>query len=205
MHLVLSHGLVWTTCLMHRCVCIWRYILQNYNYKLHFQNLSIYHILHVSIRTLTAENLDVCIAYDLWDSNIPWEKTGDSKYMLGLLLILISKSWGCPLMPSLDSDTCPERGGYLFLSGFSSLYDAIHGWMTRWMDGWKLHEKQPRHPLLYVMSMIKTNNQHLSWFNSLLNSHYTRNDFLKSNKDYETLANSIKQGVCHSVALPFTF
>ncbi len=30
--------LVWTLCLMHRCVCIWRYILQNYNYKLHFQN-----------------------------------------------------------------------------------------------------------------------------------------------------------------------
>jgi hypothetical protein len=28
----------------HVCVCIWRYILQNYNYKLHFQNLSIYHI-----------------------------------------------------------------------------------------------------------------------------------------------------------------
>jgi hypothetical protein len=36
--------LVWTPCLMHRCVCIWRYILQNYNYILHFQNLSIYHI-----------------------------------------------------------------------------------------------------------------------------------------------------------------
>ncbi len=29
--------LVWTPCLMHRCVCIWRYILQNYNYKLHFK------------------------------------------------------------------------------------------------------------------------------------------------------------------------
>ncbi len=35
---------VWTPCLMHKCVCIWWYILQNYNYKLHFQNLSIYHI-----------------------------------------------------------------------------------------------------------------------------------------------------------------
>jgi hypothetical protein len=31
----------------HRCVCIWWYILQNYNYKLHFQNLSMYHIPHV--------------------------------------------------------------------------------------------------------------------------------------------------------------
>jgi len=26
---------VWISCLMHKCVCIWRYILQNYNYKLH--------------------------------------------------------------------------------------------------------------------------------------------------------------------------
>jgi hypothetical protein len=31
-------------------VCIWWYILQNYNYKLHFQNLFIYHIPHVFIR-----------------------------------------------------------------------------------------------------------------------------------------------------------
>jgi hypothetical protein len=43
-------------------------------------------------------------------------------------------------------------GGYLFLSGFFSLYDAIHGWMTGWMDGWKkLHKKRPRCPLLYVI------------------------------------------------------
>jgi hypothetical protein len=62
--------LVWTPCLMHRCVCIWRYILQNYNYKLHFQNLSIYHIPHVSIGTLAVENLDVCTACDMWDNNI---------------------------------------------------------------------------------------------------------------------------------------
>ncbi len=39
---------------------IWQYMLQNYNYKLHFQNLSIYRISQVSIRTLAAENLDVC-------------------------------------------------------------------------------------------------------------------------------------------------
>jgi hypothetical protein len=29
-----------------------------------------------------------------------------------------------------------RRRGYLFLRGFSSLYDAIHGWMMRWMDRW---------------------------------------------------------------------
>jgi hypothetical protein len=47
----------------------------------------------------------------------------------------ISKSWGCPAlgqgMPFLDSDTCAEGGGYLFLSVFSSLYDVIHGWMEK--------------------------------------------------------------------------
>ncbi len=64
------------------------------------------------------------------------------KYMLGLLLILISKSWGWPPlgpgMPFLDRDTCAGGGGgcYLFLPRFSSLYDAIHGWMTGQTDGW---------------------------------------------------------------------
>jgi len=62
--------LVWTSCLMHRCVCIWQYILQNYYYKLHFQNLFIYDIPHVSIGTLTAENLDVYTTCDPWDNNI---------------------------------------------------------------------------------------------------------------------------------------
>jgi hypothetical protein len=40
-----------------------------------------------------------------------------------------------PGMPFLDSDTC-AKGGYLFLSRFSSLYDAIHGWMMGRMDAW---------------------------------------------------------------------
>ncbi len=105
---------------MHRCVCIWRYILQNYNYKLHFQNLSIYHISPVSMGTLAAENLDVCPACDPWDSNIQ--------------LTMVKDRRPGPGMPFLDSDTCAE-GGYLFLPGFSSLYNAIHGWMTRRMDG----------------------------------------------------------------------
>jgi hypothetical protein len=55
---------------MHKCVCIWRYILQNYKYKLHFQNLFIYDISHVSIEILAAKNLDVCTACNLWDSNV---------------------------------------------------------------------------------------------------------------------------------------
>jgi hypothetical protein len=73
--------IVWTPCLMHRCVCI-RYILQNYNYKLHFQNLSIYHILHVFIKTLAAENFDVCTACDPWDSNIQLTMVKDWKQQI---------------------------------------------------------------------------------------------------------------------------
>jgi len=67
-------------------------------------------------------------------------------------LILISDPLG-PGMPFLDIDTCEKRGGgdYLFLPGFSSLYDAIHGWMTRWMDGWKT-SFHSRHPLIYVIT-----------------------------------------------------
>jgi hypothetical protein len=38
-----------------------------------------------------------------------------------------------------------RRGGYLFLPGFFSMYDAIHEWMTGWMDacmdGWKASRK----------------------------------------------------------------
>jgi hypothetical protein len=41
-----------------------------------------------------------------------------------------------PGMPFLDSDTCAEGEDYLFLSGFSSLYEAIHGWMMGRMDRW---------------------------------------------------------------------
>jgi hypothetical protein len=35
---------------------------------------------------------------------------------------------------------CRGRG-YLLLPGFTSLYDAIHVWMTRRMDGWKASRK----------------------------------------------------------------
>ncbi len=132
---------------MHRFVCIWRYILQNYNYKLHFQNLSIYHIPHVFIRTLAIENLDVCIACDLWDSNIQLTMVKDRRQQIypkchlnkKLTTILISKFWGCPPrpgMPFLDSDTCAE-GGRLFISArVFFLYDALRGWMMGQMDGW---------------------------------------------------------------------
>jgi hypothetical protein len=126
---------------MHRYVCIWQYILQNYNYKLHFQNLSTYHILHVSIRTLAAKNLDVCIACDPWDNNIQ--------------LTMVKDQRSGPSMPFLNSDTCIKGGGYLFLPRSSSMHDAIHGWMTGRMDGWMEKVAQPWCPLLYVILRIK--------------------------------------------------
>jgi hypothetical protein len=112
--------LVWAPCLMHRCVCIWRYILQNYNYKLHFQDLSIYHIPHVSTGTLATENLDVCTACDLWD-------TADHGRRL--------ETGAGHAFPRQRHMRRKGGGVYLFLPGFSSLYDAIHGWVTGRMDG----------------------------------------------------------------------
>jgi hypothetical protein len=67
------------------------------------------------------------------------------KYMLGLLLILISKSWGCPPlglgMLFLDNDTC-TRGGGLFIYAKVFFLVRCHPWMDdgtdgrmdRWMD-----------------------------------------------------------------------
>jgi hypothetical protein len=46
-----------------------------------------------------------------------------------------------------------KGGGYLFLSWFSSMYDAIHGWMTGQTDGWmdgKSFTKN-NHDVLYYM------------------------------------------------------
>jgi hypothetical protein len=58
-----------------------------------------------------------------------------------------------PGMPFLDNDTCAKGGGYLFISGFSSLYDAIHGWMMgrtdEWMDGKSFTKND--HDVLYYM------------------------------------------------------
>ncbi len=61
------------------------------------------------------------------------------EYTLSLLLILISKYWRCHPWAghAFPRQRHMRRGGsYLFLPGFSSLYDVIHGWMTGWMDGW---------------------------------------------------------------------
>ncbi len=117
------------------CVCIWRYILQNYNYKLHFQNLSTYHIPHVSIGTLAAENIDVCTASDPWDSNIQLTMVKDRR--LG------------PGMCFLDIDTCAERGVFISARVFFPVW--CHPWMDDGMDGWMEKASWPLRPLLYVI------------------------------------------------------
>ncbi len=78
----------------------------------------------------------------------PWEKTDDGKYMLGLLLILISKSWGCPAlgphMPFLDSDTYAEGGPIYFCQSFLPC-------MMPSMDGWMESFTKNDHDVLYYM------------------------------------------------------
>ncbi len=80
-----------------------------------YTTCSIYHISHVSIGTLAAENLDFCTACDPWDSNIQ---------------LTMVKDWRPgPGMPSLDSDTCAEGG--LFIS--ARVFFPV--WCHPWMDG----------------------------------------------------------------------
>jgi hypothetical protein len=55
---------------MQRCVYLTVHITKFQLQTTFFQNLFIYDIPHVSIGILAAENLDVCIAYDPWDSNM---------------------------------------------------------------------------------------------------------------------------------------
>jgi hypothetical protein len=123
--------------------------------------------------TLAAENLDVCTACDSWDS-WPWGKIGDDKYMLlvtreiadhGERLEMTNICWVCCWYWYQNLGGAPPLGaghvflrqqhmcrrGYLFLRGFSSLYDAIHGWMTGWMDGWMESFNKTNHDVLYYM------------------------------------------------------
>jgi hypothetical protein len=139
-------------------VCIWRYILQNYKYKLHFQNLSIYHILHVFIGTLAVENLDVCTACDSWDSNIQLTMVKDQRRQIcpkchsnrKVTTILISKSWGFPPPPNGAGHAFPRqrhmhRGGGLFIS----IRVFFPVWMTGRMDGKGFMKND--HDVLYYM------------------------------------------------------
>ncbi len=116
---------------MYRCVCIWQYILQNYNYKLHFQNLSIYHILHVFI---VFENLDVCTACDPWDSNIQLTMVKDRRWQIYPVADIDIKILGVPSprlgMPFLDNDTCAEAGVIYLCHGFLPC-ERMDGWMDR--------------------------------------------------------------------------
>jgi hypothetical protein len=83
-----------------------------------------------------------------------------------LFLVMIFVSMTCwpnpliintlrPSMPFLDNDTCTEGGLFIFCQDFfPCMMPSMDGWWDEWMDGWKkLHEKRPRHPLLYVIKV----------------------------------------------------
>jgi hypothetical protein len=140
------------------CVYFWRYILQNYNYKLHFQNLSIYHILHVSIGTFVAENFDVCIACDSWNSNIQLTMVKDWKRQIyvGFVANIDIKILGVPPPPQAGHafprhrHMRRRRGGERVIY----FYQGFLPYMMPSMDG-KLHEKRSQRPLLYIMIACK--------------------------------------------------
>ncbi len=119
--------LVWTPSLMHRCVCIWRYILQNYNYKLHFQNLFTF------LGTLAAENFAVYTACDLWDNNIQ--------------LTMVKDRRSRPDMPFLDNNTCAGGGLFISIDFITCMMPSMDGWR----DGWMEKTSRSRRPLLYVI------------------------------------------------------
>ncbi len=135
------------------CVCIWWYILQNYNYKLHFQNLYIYHILHVSIGTLAIENLDVCTACDPWDSNIQLTMIKDRRRQIYPNIV---QCWVCcwywyqnlgGALPEAGHAFPRQRhlrrgaGGFIyFCHGFLlCMMPSMDGWWDGRMDGWTDH------------------------------------------------------------------
>jgi hypothetical protein len=140
---------------------IWQYILQNYNYKLHFQNLSIYHIPHVFIGTLAAKNLDVCTTCDPWNNNIQLTMVKDRRKQIypkchsnrKVTTILIYQNLGRPPtppgpgMPFLDSDTCAERGGVIYFC--QSFLPCMMPSMDGWMNGKSFTKND--HNILYYM------------------------------------------------------
>jgi hypothetical protein len=132
--------LVWTPCLMHRCVYLMVHITKLQLQTTFPKPLYIPHFACIH-GTLAAENLDVCTACDPWDSNIQLTMVNDRREQIypkcqsnrKLTMILISQSWGCPPgpgMPFLDSDTCAEGGGlFIFVRVFFPI------WCHPWMDG----------------------------------------------------------------------
>jgi hypothetical protein len=98
--------------------------------------------------------LALLVTPEIGKYNWPWEKIGDSKYMLGFLLILISKSWGCPPRARhafLRQRHMRREAVIYFCHFFPCMIPSMDGRRDRWMDG-KLHEKQSQRPLLYVIT-----------------------------------------------------
>jgi hypothetical protein len=79
-------------------------------------------------RFFNFENTRTRTACDLWNSNIQLTMVKDRRHKAGHAF---SRQWHMRRA---------GRGGYLFLPGFSSLYDAIHGW-----------KKTHNHNVLYYM------------------------------------------------------
>ncbi len=121
---------------MHRCVCIWRYILQNYDYKLHFQNLSIYHIPHVSIRTWPLKFLMFALLVT-------------QQIYVGFVADIDIKILGVGPPPPPGARHGFPRQRHMrreevifFCQGFlPCMMPSMDGWQEGWMHGWKASRK----------------------------------------------------------------
>jgi hypothetical protein len=107
--------------------------------------------------TLAAENLDICIPCDPFDSNIQLTMGKDRRQQIyvGFVADIDIKILRVP--PPGAGHAFPRQQhmrrweGYLLLPGFSSLYDAIHGCTTRQMNGWMKSFTKNDHDVLYYI------------------------------------------------------
>jgi hypothetical protein len=128
-------------------VCIWQYILQitttNYISKIFVHTT--FHMYPLGPWSLKILMFALLVTCEIGRYSWPWEKTGDGKYMLGLLLILISKSWVCTprARHAFLRQRHMRRGGVIyFCQGFfPCMMPSMDGWRDRWMDGWKASRK----------------------------------------------------------------
>ncbi len=100
------HTLVWTPCLMHRCVCIWIYV--GFVVDIDIKILGVPPQMMPSINGWMTGRMDERVTWcHLWMDDG-------------------TDGWTGHMMPSMDG----WRDGWM-----DGSRDAIHGWMTGWMDG----------------------------------------------------------------------
>ncbi len=121
-------------CLMHRCVCVF----DGTYYKITTTNYISKTSPYTTFRTYPSGPRPLKI--------LMFALLVTRQIYVGFVADIDIKILGAPPPPRdraclSQTATHAQRGGYLFLPGFSSLYDAKHGWMMGRMDEWKASRK----------------------------------------------------------------